>query len=55
MFYAYKGEEAKQELIFFFKWNFGNICAGIIAKNGLAPLHFVASTNVNDTVSRFFA
>jgi threonine synthase len=34
--------------------NFGNICAGIIAKKiGLPIQHFVASTNVNDTVPRF--
>ena len=34
--------------------NFGNICAGIIAKKlGLPLTHFVASTNVNDTIPRF--
>ncbi len=34
--------------------NFGNICAGIIAKKlGLPIEHFVASTNVNDTVPEF--
>lgn len=34
--------------------NFGNICAGIIAKKlGLPLSHFVASTNVNDTIPRF--
>ena len=34
--------------------NFGNICAGIIAKKlGLPIHHFVASTNVNDTIPRF--
>ncbi len=34
--------------------NFGNICAGILAKKlGLPIAHFVASTNVNDTVSEF--
>ena len=34
--------------------NFGNICAGIIAKKlGLPIAHFVASTNVNDTVVKF--
>ncbi len=34
--------------------NFGNICAGIIAKKlGLPIVHFVASTNINDTVPRF--
>ena len=34
--------------------NFGNICAGIMAKNlGLPIAHFVASTNANDTVPQF--
>ncbi|HMI07558.1 MAG TPA: pyridoxal-phosphate dependent enzyme, partial [Flavobacterium sp.] len=34
--------------------NFGNICAGIMAKRlGLPIQHFVASTNVNDAVPRF--
>jgi threonine synthase len=34
--------------------NFGNICAGILAKKlGLPIAHFVASTNINDTVPRF--
>lgn len=34
--------------------NFGNICAGIIAKKlGLPLAHFVASTNANDTIPRF--
>ena len=34
--------------------NFGNICAGIIAKKlGLPLTHFVASTNSNDTIPRF--
>ena len=34
--------------------NFGNICAGIMAKKmGLPITHFVASTNANDTVPRF--
>ena len=34
--------------------NFGNICAGIVAnKLGLPIHHFVASTNVNDTVPRY--
>ena len=35
--------------------NFGNICAGIIAKKlGLPIDHFIASTNVNDTIPRYF-
>jgi threonine synthase len=34
--------------------NFGNICAGIMAKRlGLPIAHFVASTNANDTVPSF--
>ena len=34
--------------------NFGNICAGMMAKKiGLPIAHFVASTNVNDTVPRY--
>lgn len=34
--------------------NFGNICAGILAKKlGLPIMHFVAATNANDTVPRF--
>lgn len=34
--------------------NFGNICAGIMAKKlGLPILHFVAATNINDTVPEF--
>lgn len=34
--------------------NFGNICAGLLAKKmGLPINHFVAATNVNDTVPEF--
>ena len=34
--------------------NFGNICAGLMAKKiGLPIDHFIAATNVNDTVPRF--
>ncbi|WP_444994853.1 threonine synthase [Aliikangiella sp. IMCC44359] len=34
--------------------NFGNLCAGIIAKTlGLPVKRFIASTNVNDTVPRY--
>lgn len=34
--------------------NFGNICAGMMAAAmGLPVAHFIASTNVNDTVPRF--
>ena len=55
-FFAYKAlKNQKKELIFSCpSGNFGNICAGIIAKKmGLPVLHFVASTNANDTVPRF--
>ena len=34
--------------------NFGNICAGIVAKRlGLPINHFIASTNINDTIPRY--
>ncbi len=34
--------------------NFGNICAGMMAKKiGLPVAHFIAATNANDTVPRF--
>lgn len=34
--------------------NFGNLCAGMVAqKLGLPVKHFVAATNINDTVPRF--
>jgi len=34
--------------------NFGNICAGMVAQQmGLPVSHFIAATNVNDTVPRF--
>lgn len=36
--------------------NFGNICAGMLAqKMGLPIAHFIAATNVNDTIPRFFS
>lgn len=36
--------------------NFGNICAGIMAKRlGLPIAHFVAATNINDTVPQFLS
>ena len=55
-FFAYKELKKlnKPLLISCPSGNFGNICAGIIAKKlGLPIAHFVASTNVNDTVPRF--
>lgn len=55
-FFAYKAlKKQNKPLVFSCPCgNFGNICAGIIAKKmGLPVAHFVASTNVNDTVPRF--
>ena len=55
-FFAYKALKSQnKELVFSCpSGNFGNICAGIIAKKmGLPVKHFVAATNVNDTVPRF--
>ena len=55
-FFAYKALKNKNKPLIFScpSGNFGNICAGIIAKKmGLPITHFVASTNVNDTVPRF--
>ena len=55
-FFAYKQLKAENKPLIFScpSGNFGNICAGIIAKKlGLPIEHFVASTNVNDTASRF--
>ncbi|MCG1034830.1 threonine synthase [Polaribacter sargassicola] len=55
-FFAYKELHQKnKDLIFSVpSGNFGNICAGIMAqKLGLPIKHFVASTNVNDTVPNY--
>lgn len=55
-FFAYKQlKKLKKELVFSVpSGNFGNICAGIMAyKLGLPVKHFVAATNVNDTVPEF--
>jgi threonine synthase len=57
-FFAYKALKSQGKPLVFScpSGNFGNICAGIIAKKmGLPIEHFVASTNVNDTVPRFLA
>ncbi len=54
--FAYKQVKNKGRDIVFSvpSGNFGNICAGIVAqKLGLPVKHFVASTNVNDTVVRY--
>ncbi|MGX5816856.1 threonine synthase [Chitinophaga lutea] len=59
MFYyimAYrKVKQWKREVVFSVpSGNFGNICAGMMASAmGLPIPHFVAATNVNDTVPRF--
>ncbi|EDP95260.1 threonine synthase [Kordia algicida OT-1] len=55
-FFAYKALHKKHKNIIFSvpSGNFGNICAGIMAqKLGLPIQHFIASTNVNDTVSNY--
>ena len=55
-FFAYKALKQHQKPLIFScpSGNFGNICAGIIAKKlGLPIEHFVAATNANDTVPRF--
>lgn len=55
-FFAYKQLKSQNKPLVFScpSGNFGNICAGIMAKKlGLPIEHFVASTNVNDTVPRF--
>ena len=55
-FFAFKALKKQNKPLIFScpSGNFGNICAGIIAKKmGLPIEHFVASTNVNDTVPRF--
>lgn len=53
---AYKQTKSKcKELVFSVpSGNFGNICAGMVAqKLGMPVKHFVAATNVNDTVPEF--
>ncbi|TXD53419.1 MULTISPECIES: threonine synthase [unclassified Polaribacter] len=55
-FFAYKElKSLNKELVFSVpSGNFGNICAGMMAqKLGLPIKHFVASTNVNDTVPNY--
>ncbi len=55
-FFAYKQvAHLNKELVFSVpSGNFGNICAGIVAKKlGLPIKHLVASTNVNDTVPNY--
>ena len=55
-FIAYKQLKAKfGDLVFSVpSGNFGNLCAGMIAKRlGLPVAKFIASTNINDTVPKF--
>ncbi|MBA6154970.1 threonine synthase [Tenacibaculum sp. S7007] len=55
-FFAYKQVHKQQKEVVFSvpSGNFGNICAGIMAqKLGLPIKHFVAATNVNDTVPNY--
>jgi threonine synthase len=55
-FFAYKqlNSQNKPLVVSCPSGNFGNICAGIMAKRlGLPIAHFVASTNINDTIPRF--
>lgn len=54
--FAYKQAKSKgKEIVFSVpSGNFGNICAGLMAQRlGMPVKHFVASTNVNDTVPQF--
>ena len=55
-FFAYKQVYKQQKEVVFSvpSGNFGNICAGIMAqKLGLPIQHFVAATNINDTVPNY--
>ncbi len=57
-FIAYKKVyKQKKDVIFSVpSGNFGNICAAIMAKRlGLPIKHFIASTNINDTVPNYLA
>ena len=53
-FYAFKKLKKKNLVFSVPSGNFGNICAGLIAmKLGLPIDHFIASTNINDTIPRY--
>jgi threonine synthase len=55
-FFAYKelSKHGRPIVVSVPSGNFGNICAGLMAKKiGLPIAHFVASTNANDTVPRY--
>lgn len=54
--FAYKQAKSKGKKIIFSvpSGNFGNICAGLVAQRlGMPVKHFIAATNVNDTVPEF--
>ena len=54
-FYAVKKLKRRNMVFSVPSGNFGNICAGLIAmKLGLPIDHFIASTNINDTIPRYF-
>ncbi|WP_339657303.1 threonine synthase [uncultured Maribacter sp.] len=56
--FAYKQVKTKgKEIIFSVpSGNFGNICAGLVAQRlGMPVNHFIAATNVNDTVPKFMS
>lgn len=51
-----KNKKQKEVVVSCPSGNFGNICAGLLAKKmGLPVTHFIAATNSNDTVPRFMA
>ena len=54
-FLAYKKIKNNKKNIFSVpSGNFGNICAGVLSKSmGLPIHHFIASTNINDTIPRY--
>lgn len=55
-FFAYKqvSKQCKDIIFSVPSGNFGNICAGLLAqKLGLPVKHFIASTNINDTVPQY--
>ena len=55
-FFAYKqwADKEHSPVISVPSGNFGNICAGILAKqSGLPVHHFIAACNVNDTVTKY--
>jgi threonine synthase len=54
--FAYKQAKIKgKEIVFSIpSGNFGNVCAGMVAQHlGMPVKHFIAATNVNDTVPNF--